>query len=62
MSSTGTGYSAGEDLGTFGNELAKTGYILIINAFYIFGAEMANFLSGLAVHRTISFFHCENLL
>lgn len=62
VSSTGTGYSAGKDLGTLGNELAKTGYILIINAFYVFGAEMANLFSGLTMHRAISFFHCKNLL
>ena len=53
VSSTGTGYSAGKDLGTLGNELAKTGYILIINAFNTINAEMANLLAGFLVHGSI---------
>jgi hypothetical protein len=44
---TGTGYTAGKDLGTLGNVLSELGRILIVNLGYFIHAELANLSAAL---------------
>ena len=44
--SAGTGYTAGKNLRTFGNELSESCNIFVIDVFNFFSAEYANFLSS----------------
>lgn len=46
MLSASTGNSAGQNFGTFGNELSESCYILVVDSFNFFCAEYANFLSS----------------
>jgi hypothetical protein len=51
MHGAGAGGSAGQNLGTLGNETTQLSSVLIINAFALLGAELAN-LTTLAAHGT----------
>ena len=44
--SAGTGYSAGKNLRTFGNELSESCNIFVVDIFNFFSAENANFFSS----------------
>ena len=44
--SASTGYAAGENFGTFRNELSESCNIFVVDLFNFFSAENANFLSS----------------
>ena len=48
VTSTGTGYAAGQNLGTLGHVTAQTSNVFVIDAFYVVYAEAADLAATLA--------------